>query len=182
MANVFICPIEGEAAKAHYRSAVETGVELETVLPWIRDEVQIADLRRCYPDGRCYVWGVPDRGENRSIWNAMSENDLVLGYRNRSIVSAATVLIKVDSPSLATALWGSHTEGPPRLMSFFDKPHVGEVPIVTQMLGYLDQEFSGFTRLKPEKCENILNAFGSLEIFVRLGLRYDFPFSFRHSE
>ena len=182
MANVFICPIEGEAEKAHYRSAVETGVELEAVLPWIRDEVQIADLRRCYPDGRCYVWGVPDRGENRSTWNAMSENDLVLGYRNRSIVSAATVLIKVDSPSLATALWGNQTEGPPRLMSFFDKPHVGEVPIVDQMLGYLDQEFIGFTRLNPEKCENILRAFGSLEIFVRLGLRYDFPFNFRHSE
>ena len=67
-------------------------------------------------------------------------------------------------------------------MSFFNKPHVGEVPIVEQMLGYLDQEFSGFTRLNPEKCENILRAFGSLEIFVRLGLRYDFPFSFRHSE
>ena len=129
MANVFICPIEGETEKAHYSTAVETGVELETVSPWIRDEVQIADLRRCYPDGRCYVWGVPDRGENRSTWNAMSENDLVLGYCNRSIVSAATVLIKVDSPSLATALWGNQTEGPPRLMSFFDKPHVGEVPI-----------------------------------------------------
>ena len=182
MENVFICPIEGEAAKAHYRTAVETGVELETVLPWIRDEVQIENLRRCYPDGKCYVWGVPDRGENRSTWNAMSENDLVLGYRNRSIVSAATVLMKIDHPPLATALWGNHTEGPPRLMCFFDKPHVGEVPIVEQMLGYLDQEFSGFTRLNPEKCENILHAFGSLEIFVRLGLRYDFPFNFRHSE
>ena len=42
----------------------------------------------------------------------MSENDLVLGYRNRSIVSAATVLMKVDSPSLATALWGNNAEGP----------------------------------------------------------------------
>jgi hypothetical protein len=182
MANVFIYPIEDETASANHGKTVETGVELGTVLPWMRDEGQIADLRRCYPDGRCYVWGVPDRGDNRSLWNAMSEDDLVLGYRNRSIVSAATVLIKLDSPSLATALWGNHTEGPPRLIIFFNKPHVGEVPIVEQMLGYLDQEFSGFTRLNPEKRENILNAFGSLEIFVRLGLRYDFPFNFRHSE
>ena len=182
MANVFIYPIEDETAKAHYRIAVETGVELEIVLPSIRDEVQIENLRRFYPDGTCYVWGVPDRGDNRSTWNAMSEDDLVLGYRNRSIVSAATVLMKVDNPSLATALWGNQPEGPPRLISFFNKPHVGEVPIVSQMLGYLDQEYSGFTRLNPEKRENILNAFGSLEIFVRLGLRYDFPFNFRHSE
>jgi len=182
MANVFIYPIEDGTAKSHYGTAVGKGVELETVSPWIRDEIQIETLRRCYPDGKCYVWGVPDRGENRSIWDAMSENDLVLGYRNRSIVSAATVLMKIDHPSLAIALWGNQTEEPPRLMSFFNKPHVGEVPIIEQMLGYLDQEFSGFTRLNPEKCETILRAFGSLDIFVRLGLRYDFPFNFRHSE
>lgn len=182
MENIFIYPVEDETTRAHYRFAVETGVELEIVSPRIRDEAQIENLRRCYPDGKCYVWGVPDQGDNRSTWNAMSENDLVLGYRNRSIVSAATVLMKVDNPSLATALWGNHAEGPPRLMSFFTKPHVGEVPIVEQMLGYLDQEFSGFTRLNLEKRENILNAFGSLDIFVRLGLRYDFPFNFRHSE
>ena len=182
MENVFIFPVEDETTKAHYSFAVETGYELEIVSPRIRDEIQMENLRRCYPDGKCYVWGVPDQGDNRSTWNALSENDLVLGYRNRSIVSAATVLMKVDNPSLATALWGNHTEGPPRLISFFNKPHVGEVPIVEQMLGYLDQEFSGFTRLNPEKRENILNAFGSLDIFVRLGLRYDFPFNFRHSE
>ena len=182
MANVFIYPIEDETAKSRYGAAVEKGVELQTVSSWIRDEIQIENLRRCYPDGKCYAWGVPDQGDNRSTWNAMSENDLVLGYRNRSIVSAATVLMKVDHPSLATALWGNNAEGPSRLMSFFNKPHVGEVPIVEQMLGYLDQEFSGFTRLNPEKRENILNAFGSLDIFVRLGLRYDFPFNFRHSE
>ena len=109
MANVFIYPVEDETAKAHYRAAVEKGVELQIVSPWIRDEAQIAGLSRCYPDGTCYVWGVPDRGDNRSTWNAMSEDDLVLGYRNRSIVSAATVLMKVDNPSLATALWGNHT-------------------------------------------------------------------------
>ena len=182
MENVFIFPVEDETTKAHYSFAVETGYELQIVSPRIRDEAQIESLRRCYPDGKCYVWGVPDQGDNRSTWNAMSENDLVLGYRNRSIVSAATVLMKVDSPSLATALWGNNAEGPSRLMSFFNKPYVGEVPIVEQMLGYLDQEFSGFTMLSPEKCQTILNAFGSLDIFVRLGLRYDFPFNFRHSE
>ena len=178
MANVFIYSMEDETESAHFGSAFDRGVELGAVLPSIRDGVQIESLRRFYPDGTCYVWGVPDRGDNRSTWNAISEDDLVLGYRNRSIVSAATVLMKIDNPSLATALWASQTEGPLRLMSFFNKPHVGEVPIVEQMLGYLDQEFSGFTRLNPEKRENILNAFGSLEIFVRLGLAVRFSLQF----
>jgi hypothetical protein len=182
MANVFIYPIEDETAKSRYGAAAEKGVDLETVSPWIRDEIQVENLRRCYPDGKCYAWGVQDKGDNLSTWDMVAHDDLVLGYRNRSIVSAAFVLIKVRNPLLAERLWGRNAEGPFGLMWFSDKPHVGEVPIVEQMLGYLDHEFSGFTRLNPEKCENILNAFGSLKIFVRLGLRYDFPFSFRHSE
>jgi hypothetical protein len=182
MANVFICPIEDGTVKAHFDIAVETGYALESVLPRMNDGAQAEDLRRLCPDGRCYAWGVPDKDGNRSTWEVLSGDDLVLGYRNQSILSAATVLMKVDNPSLATALWGDHPEGPSRLMCFFAKPHVGEVPIVEQMEGYLDRTCARFTRLGPEKCETILRAFGSLENFVRLGLRYDFPFSFRHSE
>jgi hypothetical protein len=182
MANVFICPIGEEAATAHVGFAVEAGYELETLLPLIRNEVQVENLRRYCPDGRCYVWGVREKGDNLSAWDMVARDDLVLGYRNRSIVSAAFVLMKVRNPLLAERLWGRNAEGPFGLMWFSDKPHVGEVPIVSQMLGYLDQEYRGFSRLSPEKCQTILNAYGSLEVFVRLGLRYDFPFNFRHSE
>jgi hypothetical protein len=182
MANVFIYPVDDEAAKTHFGIASGKRHALESVLSLVSDDDQIEMLRRLYPDGECYVWGVLEKGDNLSVWNAMAQDDLVLGYRNRSIVCASTVLMKVKNPELATGLWGHHPEGPFGLIGFSDKPHVGEVPIVEQMLGYLDQEYLGFTRLSPEKCQTILNAFGSLEIFVRLGLRYDFPFNFRHSE
>ncbi len=180
MANVFICPVDDETAA--FGMTLEVGCSLETLLPFIHDEGQKGVLGLLYPDGHCHVWGLLDCGDNFSIWNAMVPEDLVLGYRDRTILSASTVLMKVRSPSLADRLWGRHEEGAFELMCFSDKPHVGEVPIVPQMLGYLDREFSGFSRLNPEKCRTILNAFGSLEVFVRLGLRYDFPFNFRHSE
>jgi len=112
----------------------------------------------------------------------MAPDDLVLGYRRRAIVCASTLLMKGRYPALAVRLWGGHPGGSCELVGFVRQPHVGEVPIVEPMLGYLDRECSGFTRLDPAKCENILRAFGSLDVFVRLGLRYDFPFSFRHSE
>ncbi|HET6489815.1 MAG TPA: hypothetical protein VFG28_08630 [Syntrophales bacterium] len=182
MANVFIYPVDDEAARTHFGIAAGKRHALESVLPLISDDAQAETLTRLYPDGECYVWGVHEKGGNLSVWNVMAQDDLVLGYRNRSIVCASTVLMKVRNPALATRLWGGHAEGPFELMCFSDKPHVGEVPIVEQMLGYLDQEFSGFTMLSLEKCQTILNAFGSLDIFVRLGLRYDFPFNFRHSE
>lgn len=183
MENVFVFLFDNETVSAQSCIAAGKGYALETVLPRISDKVQVENLRRCCPDGQCCVWGVPETNGNRSTWDLMAENDVVLGYRQGSIISAATVLLKIDSPSLAIALWGGNTEEPYRLMCFTGRPYVGEVPIVSQMLSYLDQNYTSyFTRLNPEKCENILHAFGSLETFVRLGLRYDFPFNFRHSE
>ena len=180
MANVFICAVDDGAAA--FGRELETGCALETVLPFIPDERQREALRRLSPDGQCYPWGVRDRGDTLPVWTLMAPDDLVLGYRRRAIVCASTVLMKGRYPALAERLWGRHPGGSFELMGFVRKPHVGEVPIVEPMLGYLDRECSGFTRLDPAKCENILRAFGSLDVFVRLGLRYDFPFSFRHSE
>ncbi len=182
MENVFIFSIDGATAKANFGITIEKGYELETVLPFIHEEAQIEELRHAYPDGKCYIWGVRERGDNFSTWNIMAEGDLVLGYRNRSIVSASYVLMKINNPSLAARLWSKNTEGPFSLMCFTNGPHLGEVPIVPQMLRYLDQDYTDFTKLNSQKCDNILNDYGSFETFVRLGLGYDFPFSFRHSE
>jgi len=182
MVNVFVFSIDDETAKPQFGIAAEKGYELETVLSSIREESQAESLRRCYPDGRCYVWGVPDRGENRSTWSLMSENDLVLAYSNGVIIAAAYAMMTLDNPSVAETLWSTNEEGPYRLMCFSEKPYTGQVPVIPQMQRYLDRDFTGFTRLKQEKTENILSDYGSFETFVRLCLKYDFPFSFRHSE
>lgn len=180
MAGVFICPVDDETAA--FGMTLEIGCALESVLPFVHDEGQKEALARLYPDGHGYVWGLRENGKNLPTWEMMQREDIVLGYRNRAILSASTVFMKIRNPLLAERLWGRHAEAPFELVCFVDRPHIGEVPIVSQMLGYLDQEYSGFTKLSLDKCQAILNAFGSLEVFVRLGLRYDFPFSFRHSE
>ena len=183
MDNVFLFPADGGGtARPDVTPAAEEGRELESLLPLIRDENQREDLRRCHPDGRCYPWGVRETGGNRSAWEMMAPGDLVLGCRDRSIVSAAFVRMKLHHPALAARLWGDPPGGPYALIVFSDRPHVGEVPIVPQMHGYLELDVRGFSRLDPEKRDRILRGYGSLETFVRLGLRYDFPFSFRHSE
>ena len=182
IANVFIYEIDDGAAKTSVGISLEKGHDLERVLTFIQNERHVERLKSFYPDGQCYLWGVQEKEDNLSTWSMMVPDDLVLGYRNRSIVSAARVLMTVKNHPLAAGLWGQEPGGPYGLLCFSDRPHVGEVPIVEQMTGYLDREYSGFAVLCPEKCKNILNAFGSLDVFVRLGLRYDFPFNFRHSE
>lgn len=182
MERVFLFSVDDGTAMANFGVDAGEAHGLERLLPFIRDEVPVDDLRRFYPDGRCFLWGVQDRGDHLSTWMAMDQGDLLLGYRKRSIVSASYVLAKIDSPSLSEALWGRHAGEPFRLICFMDHPYLGEVPIVPQMHRYLEPDCRGFAGLPPDKCSNILSDYGSLEIFVRLGLGYDFPFSFRHSE
>ena len=180
MENVFLFSMDD--AKAKSGIATQKGCELETLLPFIRDEIQVENLRNFYPDGQCHILGAQERGDNLSIWNMMAEGDLVLGYCNRSILYASYVLMKTDNPSLAAMLWSKHADESFRLMCFTDKPHSGEVPIVPQMLIYLEQDCGDFTKLSSNKRDNILRDYGSFEIFVQLGLGYDFPFNLRHTE
>jgi hypothetical protein len=182
MANVFMYPLDDEAGSAQVGTTLETDCELETLLPFVQDGILAEHLKRLYPDGKCCVWGVPERDDHFSTWTIMAEGDLVLGCCDRSIVSAAYVLTKIRHPLLAARLWGERAERPFSLMFFTSEPYAGEVPIVPQMRIYLEQDVTGFTRLHSEKRDNILRDYGSFETFVRLGLGYDFPFSFRHSE
>jgi hypothetical protein len=182
MSNVFV--ILTDDAAAGRSTAVSRGAvrELGALLPLVRGDLPAESLKRLCPEGMCYAWGVQETPANRALWETMAGGDLVLGYGERSIVSASYVIAKTNDPALAAALWGGDKGEPFDLLCFTDKPHVGEVPIVPQMLRYLDPEYRGFVKLPPEQVQNILHDYGSFEIFVSLCLRYGFPFSFRHSQ
>ena len=182
MADVFIFPIADPKAGTQAGVPAAEGFDMEAVQPFLQEQSQTDYLAQIYPDGKCYPWGVPESGENLASWNVMAKDDLVLGCRDGSILSAAYVWMKVRNPELGARLWKTGGEEPFSLICFTDEPQWGDVSIVPQMRGYLDRDCRGFRKLASEKCENILRDYGSFETFVRLCLRFDFPFSFRHSE
>ena len=182
MENVFIFTMSDTATAETFRTSIENGHDLEEVLHLVEDEIQKEKLRHFYPDGKCYIWGEQEKnGANRSKWKTITEGDLLLGYREGLIVSTSSVLAKMDNHSLAIRVWGEHEGGPFRLMLFMTKPHLCEIKIVPQMFKYLDPEYTGFTKLNPEKLKNIILHYGSLDEFTRFALGQDFPFSLRHS-
>src|SRR5512137_1276257 len=126
MADAFVFPIH-EAEKAQFVLAVENGYELQSVLSSIGDERQAERVKQCCAAGRCYIWAVPDRRENRSTWELISADDLLLACSGGSIIAASYALATLDDPSLAQALWGTNEKGAP-LMCFTEKPYTGEVP------------------------------------------------------
>ncbi len=182
MANIFIFPVDDSQSGTQAGAPSAEGRQLESLLPFIREKSRIDYLGQIYPDGKCYPWGARESVENASVWNTVAKDDLVLGCRDGSIVSAAYVWMKIRNPELGARLWSRGAGEPFSLICFTDEPQWGDVPIVEQMTGYLDREYRGFTKLASEKRDNILRAYGSFETFVRLCLRFDFPFSFRHSE
>jgi hypothetical protein len=182
MANVFIYADDDATVRSYFDITVKKEYELETLSPLIEDESRIKELRMIYPEGKCYFWGVQESSGNFLTWDMMAKDDLVLGYRNHSIVFASYILAKMKNPLLADRLWGKRTEEPFSLLCFTTEPSFGDTVIEPQMSAYLDMDCRGGTCLKPEKRDNILRDYGSFEVFVRYGLGLDFPSNFRHSE
>ena len=98
------------------------GFDMEAVQPFLQEQSQTDYLAQIYPDGKCYPWGVPESGENLASWNVMAKDDLVLGCRGGSIVSAAYVWMKIRNPELGVRLWSRNTEQPFSLICFTDEP------------------------------------------------------------
>jgi hypothetical protein len=182
MENMFIFSMIDAATTENFKTSIENGYDLEEVMHFVEDEIQKEKLRHFYPDGKCYIWGEQEKnGSSLSEWQIITEGDLLLGYREGLIVSTSYILAKMDNPSLAIKVWGEYEEEPFRLMLFMTKPHLCEIKIVPQMFKYLDPEYTGFSKLNPEKLKNIMLHYGSLDQFTRFALGQDFPFSLRHS-
>lgn len=182
MNNVFIlAPHERAGENAAIVKAVVW--ELGTLVSMIPDDTQFQEeLKKLYPGGTCYAWCLWDNStDGPAALDAMEVGDLLLCYRNRSILSAAFMLLKTGNPALTARMWGRLPEEAPEGICFTSKPHEGEVPVVPQMYRYFDEAYGGVMKLRDNNVRAILADYGSLETFVHLCLKYDFPFSLRHS-
>ncbi len=182
MANIFIFSSAEPTLRSCCGDTGQEGHELDGVWPYIWERDQVELLQDACPEGRCYLWGAQDRGDNLQLWREMTAEDLLLCYRRRTIVSAAHVLMKINSPALAARIWENDGTAPFGLLCFLDKPLFGATPITAPLSRYLDDDCPGFKKLDQGKCRNMQNDYGTFENFVRLGLGFDFPFSLRHTE
>jgi hypothetical protein len=183
MNNIFVYSVNDEPAMRRFTASVRNGYDMEHLLPLIEDSSHRDALQQLYRGEKCYLWGEAEDhgGTTRSEWECMTERDLVLGYREQTIISVSRVVYKMSDPSLADHLWGNDEGSACSLIFFMTTPHLCNVTIVPRMFAYLDPPYDGLSHLGPDKLENIRTHYVSSEDFARLLFGQDFPASLRHS-
>lgn len=175
MDSIFIVPVGGKAGYTGRTTKLEGELLSTLALP----TAVVETVKNASIDGCSYVTGIVQTVENQAVWEQMSAEDLLLYYVDGTIVAAANLVARVYCPEAAERLW-SH-EASRSLLCFTDELYTGEVPIIPPMHRYLSEEYGGLTKLDNKRVRYILSDYGSFKVFTQLCLRYDFPFSLRHT-
>jgi len=165
--KVFLFAASDRIAQRNFHRSIREGVKLSTLLPFIDSEEIRNKLQANSLDGKCYLWGTRDKKTtaNSNTWRKMDEGDLVLGYADKAIVSAAYVVATFESSQIASEVWPD-TEAPFNMLFFLTKPHLFNVPL-TSVADYLGRAVRGFRQLNPDNVEEIIRQYSSLDDFVK---------------
>ncbi len=79
---------------------------------------------------------------------------------------SAQVLAKYDNPGLARSIWGEGKEGKTWQYTYFLTKLKEVHRHVSELAGYLNASYFGFTKISDEKLNAIAGEYGSVEEFV----------------
>jgi uncharacterized membrane protein YgcG len=180
--NVFVYSASNNEAQKRYKDTVVYGVKLEKVLEYVTDPEIAEDLKKNYSKGGVvYLWAAQSEvadgaNENKNIgyWNQMKYGDWVLAYSNSLIISASTIISKVESKQLGEVCW-PNPDRPYDLIFFLSKPTHVEKPIeeIKNDFGklYFGKSYLGLRRVR--KSSDIIRDFGTITNFIIEALEGD---------
>ncbi|MCG8517499.1 MAG: hypothetical protein MI794_05860 [Pseudomonadales bacterium] len=109
MTRVAYQPCTNRKAQANLIKTLTNPVSIERLSALLEAE-DIQTLRRLYPDGSVYVWGVNGNSNTQSSWDNLSQGDISL-FNIKGVFSFAGVVThKVKSRAAALDLWGIRDE------------------------------------------------------------------------
>ena len=113
------------------------------------------------------LWAGHSGEHDELYWNMMQPGDLVIAYRDRSLVSASFLVERIRSVNLGQRAWPDATSRPFDLIYFLTKPVFFQRPIV-ELSQYFGEVYQGLRRASGSS--DILRDFGDFESFLRLAL------------
>lgn len=167
MANAFVFSCANAAAQRHFADSVESGVQIGRIASVVGNAEIIERLYAASEDGLSYCWAGKSGGQDQIYWERMAIGDLILGYRQASIVSASFFIAKLKSAELAKLIWPDAIDPPYDLIYFFTKPEFFNQPIAG-LQDYFAKVYQGLRRLPTS--DKMVKDFGSFANFVREAL------------
>lgn len=105
--EVALQPTSDPVAQENYKKTIIESIKLNEIKLYLSSS-QHEDLKRIYPDGNCYIWGVKD-GKNlmtKKQYEKLTPNDTtVLFYQAGLFYSKASVTYLMTSDTLSRYLW-----------------------------------------------------------------------------
>jgi hypothetical protein len=166
MPKIIVFTAGDQSARQHLADSIEHSIPSETVFANF-PEAHHEELERIRKEGNgFYAWGALPGPGNRRTWEAMERDDRILCVYDNTYRYAARVLAKYDNPDLARSVWGEGKDGKTwQFMYLLTEPR--EINRhVSELAGYLNASYFGFTKISDEKLDAIAAKYGSVEEFV----------------
>jgi len=164
--QIFEFPCANDPARRNFARTIEQGVQLDKVLSRLTDTDLRRKLQENAVEGRSFLWGSRvGQGRNLKIWGRMEEADIVLAYRDSSIVAVARVIGRLRSTELARDVWEGNDPDPFELIYLLAHPQICHVP-VAGLNWFFSEPHRSLKRIEDDRIQIVIDRYGSIDDFI----------------
>lgn len=163
--QIFVFTAGDPAARAHLDDSIRQSISLELARTATISEFHPLLEKIHEEQTGLYAWGAVPGKMNNPLYRAMKDGDWVLCSYDKTFHYIAQVINKVESRSLAEAIWGTLPGGETwELVYFLTRPQAIKFKI-SETGGYFPDYFMGFS--KPKKSLlRIIADYGSVDQYI----------------
>ena len=159
MQRIVLQPASNPTAKENILKTIKKPVDLDSITKFL-DQTTLSHLKSIYEDSKVFIWGV--KKNNKSKWEKLKSEDIVLFAQNNKYFLSGIVTYKVSNHQLAKYLWGQDSENDRFEYIYFIEDIRDEdipYPVLNEAAGY-DKDYinRGFNVLSENKSQSIINS------------------------
>ncbi len=166
MTQIFVFTAGNPEARQHLADSIENKIDQRKVFGSFASSRK-EELESIQEEGRgFYAWGAVPGVRNIPNWEVMQRGDYVLCVYGNTYHYVAQVLAKYENERFARRIWGGDENGKTWKYMYFLTEPLEIYRHLSELVGYLNAEYRGFTRISNTKVDEILNDFGSVDAFI----------------
>jgi predicted restriction endonuclease len=172
MPQIFFFAAGNSEARQHLVESIENQIDEQMVFGSFAVALR-EELERIREEGKgFYAWGAIPGMRNIPNWEVMQRGDYVLCVYENTYHYVARVLAKYENERFARRVWGEDENGKTLKYMYFLTEPIEVHRHVSELADYLNAEYRGYTRISDKKLDEIADAYGTTDAFIRDVLDY----------